>query len=59
MVTNGMDPYCYLPVLSTYVGHKGVESTEIYLRLTKQYFLDVLKYGEKDADFIFPEVDRR
>lgn len=58
MVAKGMDPYCSLPALSTYVGHKGIESTEIYLRLTKQYFLDVLKYGEKDADFIFPEVGK-
>lgn len=57
MVVREMDPYCMLPVLSTYVGHKGIESTEIYLRLTKQYFLDVLKYGEKDANLIFPEVD--
>lgn len=58
MVLKGMDPYCSLPVLSTYVGHKGIESTEIYLRLTKQYFLDVLKYGEKDADSIFPEINK-
>ena len=36
MVTKGMDPYCSLPALSTYVGHKGIESTETYLRLTKQ-----------------------
>lgn len=57
MVAKGMDPYCMLPVLSTYVGHKGIESTEYYLRLTKQYFLNVLKYGEKDAELIFPEVD--
>lgn len=56
MIAKGMDPYCTLPVLSTYVGHKGIESTEIYLRLTKQYFLDVLKYGEKDSNLIFPEV---
>lgn len=57
MVSKGMDPYCSLPALSTYVGHRGIESTEIYLRLTKQYFLDVLKYGVKDADLVFPEVD--
>jgi len=59
MVAKGIDPYCSLPILSTYVGHKGIESTEIYLRLTKQYFLDVLKYGEKDANLIFPEVGKR
>jgi len=58
MVTKGMDPYCSLPALSTYVGHKGIESTETYLRLTKQYYLDVLQYGEKDANLIFPEVGK-
>ena len=58
MVTKGMDPYCSLPALSTYVGHKGIESTETYLRLTKQYFLDVLQYGENDADLIFPKVGK-
>lgn len=57
MVTSGIDPYCSLPALSTYVGHKGIESTESYLRLTKQYFLDVLNYGKEDANMIFPEVD--
>jgi integrase len=56
MIAKGMDPYCSLPVLSIYLGHKGIESTEIYLRLTRQYFIDVLKYGEKDANLIFPEV---
>lgn len=58
MISKGMDPYCSLPVLSIYVGHKGIKSTEIYLRLTKQYFQDVLKYGQKDADLIFPEVGK-
>lgn len=52
----GMDPYCSLPILSTYMGHKGIESTEIYLRLTKHYFINFLKYSKKDADLLFPEV---
>lgn len=56
MISKGMDPYCALPILSTYVGHKGIESTEIYIRLTKQYFINVLKYSEVDASMIFPEV---
>lgn len=38
MIHRGMDPYTSLPILSTYLGHKGIESTEKYLRLTKQYF---------------------
>lgn len=56
MVTHGMDPYCSLPGLSTYLGHKGLESTEKYLRLTKQYFIEILKYCKHDAEKIFPEV---
>lgn len=57
MISQGMDPYCSLPALSTYLGHKGIESTEIYLRLTKHYFIDVLKYSASDAEHIFPEVN--
>ena len=55
-INSGMDPYCSLPILSTYMGHKGIESTEIYLRLTKHYFINFLKYSKEDADMLFPEV---
>lgn len=56
MIYKGMDPYCSLPILSTYLGHKGIESTEKYLRLTKQYFIDILQFSHQDAEKIFPEV---
>jgi integrase len=56
MIQKGMDPYCSLPILSNYLGHKGIESTEKYLRLTKQYFIDILQYSRNDAEKIFPEV---
>ncbi|MBP1931853.1 tyrosine-type recombinase/integrase [Ammoniphilus resinae] len=56
MISKGMDPYCSLPILSTYLGHKGIESTEKYLRLTKQYFIDILNFSHEDAEKIFPEV---
>ncbi|WP_161820490.1 tyrosine-type recombinase/integrase [Sporotomaculum syntrophicum] len=56
MIHKGMDPYCSLPILSTYLGHKSIESTEKYLRLTKQYFIDILQFSHEDADKIFPEV---
>ena len=56
MIHKGMDPYCSLPVLSTYLGHKGIESTEKYLRMTKQYFIDILHFSHQDAEKIFPEV---
>lgn len=55
-INEGLDPYCALPALSTYMGHKGIESTEYYLRLTKHYFINVLNYTQSQADAIFPEV---
>lgn len=55
-IDNGIDPYCSLPALSTYMGHRGIESTEYYLRLTKHYFINVLHYSQEQANSIFPEV---
>ena len=45
MVRNGMDPFCALPYLSAYLGHKGIESTEKYLRLTADHFDEITKAG--------------
>jgi len=56
MIHKGMDPYYSLPILSAYLGHKGIESTEKYLRLTKQYFINILQFSHQDAEKIFPEV---
>lgn len=41
MIKEGRDPYCALPYLSTYLGHKGIESTEKYLRLTEEHFNEI------------------
>lgn len=56
MVSEGRDIYCALPILSTYLGHRGIESTEKYLRMTSEAYETVL---ETVADFyqnVFPEV---
>ena len=45
MVRSGMDPFCALPYLSTYMGHKGIESTEKYLRLTADHFSAIAEAG--------------
>lgn len=45
MVREGVDPFCGLPYLSAYLGHKGIESTERYLRLTADHFEEILKAG--------------
>ena len=45
MVRDGKDPYCALPYLSAYLGHKGIESTEKYLRLTADHFSGIIDAG--------------
>lgn len=56
MVFEGRDIYCALPYLSTYLGHRGIESTEKYLRLTKEAFESVLNCMERYYLGVFPEV---
>ena len=51
MAADGMDLYCAMPILSTYLGHSNVTSTEKYLRLTEESYSAVLQqiseaYGE-------------
>lgn len=41
MIHEGWDPFCALPYLSTYMGHKGIESTEKYLRLTAEHYSEI------------------
>lgn len=43
MIKSGKDPYCCLPILSVFMGHSSPESTEYYLRLTKDAFPDLNK----------------
>lgn len=56
LISEGMDPYCTLPIISIYMGHSDLKSSEYYMRLTKHYFLEVLNYSKDDADKLFPEV---
>ena len=42
MCAQGMDIYCALPVLSTYVGHKSIYATQQYLRLTAEIYPELL-----------------
>lgn len=56
MVKQGMDIYCALPVLSTYMGHRTIESTEKYVRLIPAFYADILNTMEEFYDGLFPEV---
>lgn len=57
MVGDGQDIYCTLPILSTYLGHRGIESTEKYLRLTKEAFNSIIDAVTPLYKNIFPEVN--
>ena len=56
MVEQGSDIYCSLPALCTYLGHTGIESSQKYLRLTKQSFSSITSPLETFYKNIFPEV---
>lgn len=56
MVDNGLDMYCALPVLSAYLGHDGIRSTEKYLRLTKAVFPEIMGKAGRHTAEIYPEV---
>ena len=43
LTNEGLDTYCSLPILSTFIGHRKIHSTEYYLRLTQEIYSDVLR----------------
>lgn len=53
MVDKGIDIYCTLPFLSSFLGHVNIQSTEGYLRLVESNFKEVL---DNNSSNIFPEV---
>lgn len=56
MVDEGRDIYCSLPILSTYLGHRGLESTEKYLRLTVEAHDSIICAMTKYYNNTHPEV---
>ncbi len=54
--SEGTDLMVMLPILSKYVGHSGVASTQYYLKLTAEAFPDVLNKMEGLTGYVFPEV---
>lgn len=56
MINDGQDVYCTLPILSTYLGHRGIESTEKYLRLTEEAYGSVIDTIAPFYTGVFPEV---
>lgn len=56
MIRQGVELYCALPILSTYLGHVSVEATERYLRLTEEAYPGILDAVSRTCAYIFPEV---
>jgi integrase len=57
MAESGMDLYTSLPILSTYLGHQSLASTNHYVRLTSAIYPELIK--EIDTVFldVFPPVN--
>jgi integrase len=50
-VKNGIDIYCALPVLSVFLGHKYIDSTESYVRLTQEIFPEIIDQEKRATPF--------
>lgn len=58
MTDKGMDMYCALPLLSTYLGHASVSATGQYVRLTQDMFPEVIEKVNAIAAFVIPGGER-
>jgi integrase len=57
MANNGLDLYYCLPLLSCFLGHKSIESIDVYVRLTEEMYPDLLHKMEGINSFIFQEFN--
>lgn len=57
MVEKGYDIYTSLPLLSQYMGHKRIESTEYYLRFIDKYYDDVTNSINNYYGNIYPTIE--
>jgi len=56
MSESGMDLYRSMPLLATYLGHRSIESTEKYVRLTAEMYPGLLRDVENICEFVFPRL---
>jgi integrase/recombinase XerD len=56
LVDQGVDIYCALPILATYVGHASVKATQGYVRLTVDMFPELIEKISQECAYILPEV---
>lgn len=56
MADQGLDLYYSLPILSKYLGHESLDSTDKYVRLTEAMYPGLLKQANNISAYVFPEV---
>lgn len=56
MSRNGLDLYYSLPILSKYLGHKFLDATDKYVRLTFDMYPELLHEVDNICSYVFPEV---
>ena len=49
---NGEDLSIAMPYLSAYLGHNGLQSSQIYLHLTAEMFPDIVESVERKFDVL-------
>jgi integrase len=58
MAEKGVDLYYSLPILSTYLGHQSLASTDKYVRLTQEMYPSLIERVNKICPYIFPETNK-
>lgn len=56
MAEAGVDLYYSLPILSQYLGHTSLESTDKYVRLTAEMYPALITGANKLYPYLFPEL---
>jgi len=59
MASSGKDLYYSLPILSRYVGHTSIASTDQYVRMTSEMYPELLNKLESICSYIFPIIKSR
>lgn len=54
MCDNGLDIYVCMPILATYLGHKNLDATNKYVRLTSEVFPSIIDKVNKTFIDIYP-----
>lgn len=47
MVESGKDPFCCLPTLTAFMGHRDVKDTEYYLHLSEELYPEIVHYEQR------------